>query len=167
MRKLLILAAALGLAALASAPASAGGNGPDFVCDACKVFQRLQNLPVQIPPATTVQITKSSGRQVCVWALNPRPTALVLRNGPNNTGNALIGWAIQPSKWQQTNRGWERQICFSEAVITSRSAVTLCGDIGHSTWGRQEIKTLLTYHSLSQSDPACTGGSGWCGARGL
>lgn len=118
--------------------------------------------------------TPTTKPMVCVYALYSGPTELVLVNGPEPTGNALLRWRPSSVNW----RTWARdpnfvvgEICIPEHILHGRSAVTLCngkrrGEGNHSTWRTHHIRQLLSQRRISADDPACLLG-GLCARYGL
>jgi hypothetical protein len=156
------------------APLEVGYNTPDAYCSACKMFHDLNDGGgYQAPyvkkwsrPAPSPAAAPSGGL-VCVYVLQREPSALVLRNGPNNHGGALFGWKPETINWRPTQGGYLGRVCFSDRFLAGRSAVTLCGAENHSTWYQKDIRELIARRNIPASDPACLRSPGWCRARGI
>lgn len=127
---------------------------------ACEVWLRQQSAPA-------LRGAKRASEPVrCVAVLSDQPSALVLRQGKGNSGPAVTSWRKATLRWKQTSRGFETTVCFPKRYVSAYSALTLCGAVGHSSWGNAEMRFLKT-RNVGRNDPACTGGRHWCGARGL
>ena len=158
----------------------------DFECNTCEVFNQLQGesgyryvsdnsgyteaSTYYESPEEDPEVhfdTRATRGEVCVYVLQRRPSAVVLRDGPNNRGDAIVGWKAETVGWRKTSRGYLGKICFEDGLIASKRAVTLCGERGHSTWRRRHIEELLSRRVIPSSDPACLLGTRQCARYGL
>lgn len=134
------------------------------VSDTCELFLQQQDAPAYDGPLA------DSGPVRCVWVTSNAPTALVLRNGVGVGGDPIISWRKASLQWQygyvNAHRAYLAQICFPQHLLYNYTAVTLCGEIGHSIWRNRNMAFVRENH-VPRNDPACVGGDGWCGFRGL
>lgn len=128
--------------------------------DACEVWLRQMSAPALKGPKAPSEPVR------CVAVLSDQPSALVLRDGKGNRGPAIISWRLATLNWKQTRRGFETTVCFPKRLVGQHAAMTLCGAIGHSSWGSAEM-AYLRQSNVGAHDPACTGGMAWCSKRGL
>jgi hypothetical protein len=154
-------------------------NLPDAHCSTCRMFKRLNDSDRAERPVITRrreaheagflprQSSAPANGVVCVAVLQREPSALVLRDGPDNTGGAIIGWKPSTIGWRYTSRGYVGRVCFSAAIIANRDVVTLCGAENHSTFRRRHIRELLSRREIPASDPACLLGRSQCARYGL
>jgi hypothetical protein len=143
-----------------SAPAFAGCPST-YSKSACEIWKRQQNAPALKGPKTG-----ATEPMRCVAVLQNEVSALALRKGAGNKGAVIVSWRKATLNWKQTSRGYETTVCFPVRYVTSHNSLTLCGARGHSSWGQSEL-SYLRRSNVGSNDPACTGGTGWCAARGL
>lgn len=162
------MAATLFAATIAVASISFSGNAEaDTKCptsysrSACAVWLRQQNAPALSGPKAA-----TSEPMRCVAVLQNVPSALALRIGKSNKGEVITSWRFATLDWRETDRGFETTVCFPKRYTYKYRAMTLCGADGHSSWGSAQI-SYLRRANVGSSDPACTGGSGWCAQYGL
>lgn len=150
-------------------------NMPDEYCKVCDMFKRgggsgYYHKPVPRPvivPRWHQETSYPSGSgTVCFWALNRRPTAMVLHegSGPANAGShGLISWNVEPGAWKRSPYYpgfYTRQICMPAEVLTSYSIVSLCGDVGYQNFRQDDgvIGQIVAAGSSPEDDPACIAG---------
>jgi len=128
---------------------------------ACDIWKRQQNAPaLQGPKRATNEPMR------CVAVLQHEPSALALREGKGNRGDVITSYRLASLNWKQTDRGFETTVCFPKRYTQLYVGMTLCGSIGHLSWGPREM-AYLKRANVGSSDPACVGGSSWCGQYGL
>lgn len=131
----------------------------------CEVFQRQQDAPAYNGP-----LAPANEPIRCVYVAAGNPSALVLRAGVGTSGDPIISWRASALEWQDAYVNAKSvkmtQICFPVRLLFAYDAVTLCGEVGHSIWRNANMAYVRENH-VDRFDPACVGGDGWCGFRGL
>jgi hypothetical protein len=161
--KMLILATALSAIALSglSGTAFAKKCPTDMSRSACETYKRQQNAPALSGPKAETKVPMRS-----IAVLSDVPSALVLRKGYGNKGSPILSFRKATLDWRQTDRGWETTVYVPVSIFGQYNSLSLCGENGHSGWRATHI-SYLRRANVGSSDPACTGGDGFCAQHGL